>query len=485
MNTIQKYTKSFITIFVIMLTVSLSACFSGSGSSGNSPTTSVDSELSITATGPFSDAVGVGTNSVVTATFSEAMNADTLDTSSYTVGPDGEVPMTGTVTLDAETNTGIFQTSGGDFAASTKYTATITTAVKSTDGKALPSNYQWSFTTGAGADLELPSVTASDPADLETDVAINRSISASFSEAMNVASINSSTFFVTDANTNPVTGTVELVGTTAIFTPENDLAISTKYIATVTSGAEDLAANALAASFIWSFTTGDSVAKGPAPVTLGTAGDYVILAKTGISTTGSTAITGDIALSPAAESFITGFSLVRDSTNTFSKSSSVTGEVFAADMAAPTPSMLTTAVSDMETAYTDAAGRSNPDATELGAGNISGLTLTPGLYKWSSGLDIATDVTLSGSKNDVWILQIAGDLTVSNGVNITLDGGALPENVFWQVAGKTIFGTTSDINGVFLSKTLIDLQTGATFNGRALSQTAVTLDANAVTQPAQ
>ncbi|WP_152205726.1 ice-binding family protein [Marinobacter changyiensis] len=486
MNSIQKHTKSLIAIFIMVLVASISACGGGnsSNSSDNSSTTSTDSGLSVTATGPASDAVGVGTNSAVTATFSEAMNADTFNTTSFTVGADGEMPMPGTVKLDAATNTGIFQTSGGDFTASTEYTATITTAVKSVNGKALASNYEWSFTTGAGADIDPPTVTSRDPAPTDSGVAINRNISASFSEAMHVPSINSSTFKVTDANDKLVTGTVEVVGTTAIFDPANDLTVNATYTATLTTGVTDLAGNALAESS-WKFTTGTSTAQGPAPVTLGTAGNYVILAKTAISTTGVTDITGDIALSPAAESFITGFSLVRDATGTFAKSSIVTGEIFAADMTAPTPSKLTTAISDMETAYTDAAGRSNPDTTELGAGNISGLTLEPGLYKWSSDLLIATDVVLEGSADDVWILQIAGKLTVSNDVTVNLVGGAMAKNVFWQVAGNTTFGTTSNVSGVFLSKTLIDIQTGATLNGQALAQTAVTLDANAVTEPAE
>ncbi|HEA52899.1 MAG TPA: DUF3494 domain-containing protein [Marinobacter antarcticus] len=467
----------------MLLAASLSACFndSSSGTSSPAPTGGL---LTVTATGPAADAVGVSTNSAVTATFGDAINADTLDTASFTVAAASEMPVTGAVSLDAATNTGIFQPSGGNFGASTTYIATITTAVASENGKRLSSDYQWSFTTGTGADSKAPTVTSTDAADGDIGVATNRNISANFSEAIYVPSVNGSTFVVTDVNSNAVTGTVELVGTTAIFNPVNDLATNTEYTATLTTGIRDLAANTLAANVVWSFTTGGSAARGPAPVTLGTAGDYVILAKTGISTTGVTNITGDIAVSPAAETAITGFSQTRDASNTFSTSGIVDGKIFAANMAVPTPSMLTTAISDMETAYTDAAGRTNPDSTELGAGNISGLTLSPGLYKWSSDLLIASDVTLDGSANDVWIFQIAGKLTVSNGVSVILSGGAVAKNVFWQVAGNTTFGTTSNVSGVVLSKTLIDIQTEATLKGRALAQTAVTLDANMITQPA-
>ncbi|MGB8218092.1 MAG: ice-binding family protein [Candidatus Methanoperedens sp.] len=221
-----------------------------------------------------------------------------------------------------------------------------------------------------------------------------------------------------------------------------------------------------------------------APVNLGTAGNFVILAKTGISTTGTTSIVGDIGVSPAAAGYITGFSLIADASNVFSTSSIVTGKVYAANYAPPTPSTMTTAVSDMQTAYTDAAGRTSPDQTELGAGNIGGMTLTPGLYKWGTEVTIpAGGVTLSGGANDVWIFQIAQDLTVDNGAKVTLSGGAQAKNIFWQVAGKTTLGTTSDFKGIILSKTLISLNTGATLNGRALAQTAVTLIANVITAP--
>src|SRR5680860_1821721 len=139
-----------------------------------------------------------------------------------------------------------------------------------------------------------------------------------------------------------------------------------------------------------------ALAAGPATVNLGSAGDFVVLAKSGISTTGSTSITGDIGVSPVAATAITGFGLTMDSSNTFSTSALVTGKAYATDYTAPTPAKMTTAVSNMEAAYTDAAGRTNPTETELGAGNIGGMTLAPGLYKWSTGVTIPTDVTLAG-----------------------------------------------------------------------------------------
>jgi hypothetical protein len=230
---------------------------------------------------------------------------------------------------------------------------------------------------------------------------------------------------------------------------------------------------------------------GPAPVSLGSAGafgaagSYAILAKTGISNVTGSTVTGDLGLSPAAASFITGFSLVADSTNVFSSSSSVVGKVYAANYAVPSPSNLTTAIGSMETAYTDAAGRSTPDFLELGTGNIGGLTLAPGLYKWTSTVTIPTGVTIAGGANDVWIFQTSGDLSIAAAKNVTLSGGAQAKNIFWQVAGQATLGATSHFEGIILSKTAITFQTGATMKGRALSQSQVALDNNAITQPAQ
>jgi len=278
------------------------------------------------------------------------------------------------------------------------------------------------------------------------------------------------------AATFSTTGEIVTVGTTTQISGTTTNSFSSPVTYTVTAN------NSTTATYI--VTVAVATALGPAPVDLGTAGNYVILAKTGVSTSGTTAVTGDIGLSPAAATYITGFSLIADSTNVFSTSPGlVTGQIFAADYAVPTPANLTTAVSDMETAFTDAAGRA-PDVTELGAGDISGMTLAPGTYKWGTGLLITSaGVTLSGGANDVWIFQIAQNLTVNNSAIITLSGGAQAKNIFWQVAGQATLGTAADFKGIILSQTLISLNTGAVMNGRALAQTAVTLNATAITQP--
>ena len=234
------------------------------------------------------------------------------------------------------------------------------------------------------------------------------------------------------------------------------------------------------------------VCQGSACVSLGTAGNYVILAQSGVSTVPPSVITGDIGVSPAAASFITGFSLVTpvviDATGNFSTSDQVTGKVYAADYDSPpnpTPANLTTAVLDMQAAYTDAAGRApGLGNVDVGTGEIGGLTLAPGVYKWGSGVLITTDVTLAGSATDVWIFQIAGTLTQAAAMKVVLTGGALAKNIFWQVADVVALGTAAHFEGVILAKTAITLNTDATMNGRLLAQTEVTLDANTVKQPA-
>lgn len=233
-------------------------------------------------------------------------------------------------------------------------------------------------------------------------------------------------------------------------------------------------------------THGVTVAPKPAtPVTvsgvnLRSAGDFVILSKAGITTTGLTAIVGNIGVSPIAATAMTGFGLILDRSGKFSTSPRVTGKIYAASYKAPTPKKLTTAILDMQAAYADAAERKNPTATELDSGNIGGKTLAPGLYKWSTPVTIPADVTLSGDKNAVWIFQIAGTLNIASGKKVILAGGAQAKNIFWQVAGKTVLGTYSTFNGIILDQTAIVVQTGAKLNGRALAQTAVTLDADSI-----
>jgi hypothetical protein len=325
----------------------------------------------------------------------------------------------------------------------------------------------------------LPVINSSDPLDNATNVVRNKVISLNFSEKMNPATINTTTFTLKQGTT-VIDGTVAYSGTKATFTPSNILTAGTAYTATITTGAKDLAGNALATSTVWNFTTG-STTTALAVVELGAAANYVILAKTTITNVPTSAITGDLGLSPAAASYITGFAIVK--ATGYATAAQVTGKLYAADMAAPTGINLTTAVNNMLTAYTDAAGRPFPDFTELSTGNIGGKTLSQGLYKWTNSVTIPSNVIISGSATDVWIFQIAGNLIMSSAVIITLNGGALAKNIFWQVAGQATFGTNSHFEGILLSKTGINFQAGASMNGRALAQTAVILNSNIIVKP--
>jgi hypothetical protein len=449
---------------------------SSSGSSG------VAVKPVVLSTIPANLAEDVFVNRKITATFSKAMDPATISTTTFTL-LNGITPIAGAVTYTAAGATATFDPAD-DLTASTEYTATITTGAKDLDGRALESDYIWSFTTGTTTDTVKPVVASTSPADLATGVVVNVNIDVIFSEAMDPDTISTTTFTVVGPDAVAVTGTVGFATLTATFNPINNLTESSVYTATVTTGAQDLAGNPLSSTYIWTFTTGTTTGFTRAKVLLGTAGDFVILAKTGVSTGGATEVTGDIGLRPAAATFITGFGLTMDVSNEFSTSSLVTGRIYAANYAPPTPANLLTAVNDMEIAYTDAAGRTLPNFTELYTGNISGQTLVPGLYKWGTGVLMnGTTTTLTGSATDVWIFQIAQNLNVGNGAILNLTGGALPENVFWQVAGSTTLGTTANFKGIILCKTLIAMQTGAIFNGRALAQTAVTLDAATVTEP--
>jgi len=213
------------------------------------------------------------------------------------------------------------------------------------------------------------------------------------------------------------------------------------------------------------------------PVDLGVSGDFAILSKSGITNVPPSVITGNVGTSP-----ITGAALLLTCPQ-------VIGDINTVDAAGPLPCRitdapgLTTAVLNMQAAYTDAAGRSNPDYLNVGAGIIGGLKLYPGLHKWTSTLLIPTDIIISGGPNDVWIFQVSGTLTMSSAVRMILEGGAQASNIFWQVSGAVTLGTTSHFEGNLLGATSIAVQTGATVNGRLLAQTAVTLQMNTVTVP--
>jgi subtilisin family serine protease len=225
-----------------------------------------------------------------------------------------------------------------------------------------------------------------------------------------------------------------------------------------------------------------------AAVQLNTAGDYVILAKSGIDTVPQSPITGNIGVSPIASTAITGFGLALDSEGQFSTASQITGKAYAASYGGVTTAALTVAVGDMETAYTDAAGRPNTDAARINlkGGAIGGLTLTPGVYTFQMGISIGpgTDVTFDarGNINAVFIMQTTGVLSQAANTKVILVGGAQAKNIFWQVAGNAAIDADASMQGILLVKTDVLFVTGSSLNGRILAQTAVNLQMATITE---
>ena len=225
-------------------------------------------------------------------------------------------------------------------------------------------------------------------------------------------------------------------------------------------------------------------AAGPAPVDLLSAGNYVILGNTGITNTGTTSITGNIGTSSAA-SLLTGFALSWVTGAPYATSTYVTGNVYAFDYGDPTPAEMTAASNDMLTAFGNAAGLpADGDKNNLWSGDLTGQNLAPGTYVWASavGVSAAGSVTISGTASDVWVFQITGVLSLGSGASVILNG-ALAQNIFWQVAGSVVLDTTSSMKGTILCSTDIAMNNGATLEGRALAQTAVTLDGNIIYGP--
>jgi hypothetical protein len=214
------------------------------------------------------------------------------------------------------------------------------------------------------------------------------------------------------------------------------------------------------------------------------AGEYAILSKSGISTVPSSMITGNIAVSPIAATAMTGFSLILDSGGQFSLSTQLEGQAYSASYGAPISAALTTAVGAMEAAYTDAASRLNDDAARINllGGILSGATLTPGVYTFGTNVLLAGDVTFSGSATDVFIIQMTGNLVQATNKSIILSNGALAENIFWQVAGFVQVGAGAHMEGIILAKTKVDFLTGASLNGRVLTQTACNLQSTTITE---
>jgi hypothetical protein len=404
----------------------------------------------------------------VTATFSEALDASTITTTSMTLHRGGS-PVAATVTyagVDA-TLTPLVPLEYG-----TEYTMALGANIADLSGNLLGTTSNWRFTTRIAPDTTAPQVVSASPPSGALGAATTAGVVVSFSEAMSAASVTSASFRVSDELADPVPGTTSLdqTGMVATFSPTADLLRGSTYHVALSVALRDVAGNPLAAAAAWEFTT----AAGPAPVLLGTAANYVILARTGIATTGVSDVTGNLGLSPGVDAVLMGWG--QSAATTFSTSPMVDGHIHVSTYDAPTPEILVLASNDMGAAYSAAAALGPPDAVGLNAGALGGVTFEPGIYRWDAAATIATNVTIAGGPNDVWVFQINGALAMAASVSVVLSGGARAENVFWQVNGAINIGATSHFEGIAMASTAINVGAGSSVNGRLLAQTAVSVD---------
>jgi hypothetical protein len=441
----------------------------------------------VSSTIPVNAATGVAVNSAMAAAFSEAMDPLTITTATFTL-KQGATAVSGTVTYSGVT--AVF-TPASNLAASTTYTATITTGGKDLAGNALASDYVWSFTTGAAADTTNPTVTLTVPANSATGVRINTTIAATFSEAMDPATITTANFTVAG-----VTGTVtyNTITKIATFTPASNLAAGTLFTATITTGVKDLAGNALAVNKVWTFTTG--TATGTTPVALGAAAPFGGFGGgAGMTNQGIlTIINGDIGTTGVSTT-MTGFhdSVGDVYTETPLNIGRVNGRIYTA---APPPGgagvggnaatfvIATAAASDALIAYNSMSPASLPGGVDPGAGQLGGLTLAPGIYKAAGATFLLTgsDLTLDGQgdPNAVWVFQTAAGLTIgAPGFprSIILINGAQAKNVFWYVGSAARIEDRSSMVGTIIASAGVTISTAGqlsttTLEGRVLGLNA-------------
>jgi len=413
-------------------------------------------------------AANVEINQAIIATFSEALAASTITNTSMTLYR-GTTPISATVTFAGVTAT---LTPLLELEYETEYTVGFGPDVSDLSGNKLADANSWQFTTRIAPDIIAPQVVSASPASGASGAAANEGVVVTFDEAMSAGTVNALSFQVNDDSLAPVPGTVTLdaTGLVATFAPTTDFLRGSTYHVALSTALTDVAGNPLALASAWDFTT----AAGPAPVSLGAAANYVIFARTGITTTGVSDVTGNLGLSPGVDAVLAGWG--QSAATTFSTSPMVDGHIHVSTYNAPTPANLIAASTDMGAAYSAVAAQGPPDAIGLNAGALGGVTFAPGIYRWSAAATIATDVTIDGGPNDVWVFQINGALAMAASVSVVLTGGARPENVFWQVNGAINIGATSHFVGIALAATAINVGAGSSVNGRLLAQTAVTID---------
>jgi len=413
----------------------------------------------IVSTDPSDDATNVSTNKKISVTFDDVMDVATLKAKTIflsqangTVVP-ASISYASKVAVLDPTNA---------LAPNAVYTMKVTRGVTDSSGNALELSKTWTFTTAGSGDSIPPTVLSTNPINNATNVFLNKSISATFSEAMQATTVNTLTFSVTSASGAPVSGAVSYdtgsrIGT---FKPSVDLLQNTTYTAHLGTGAKDSAGNPLADPKVWNFTTG--VQRAQTQINLGAATNYAVLAGSTVTNGGPSVINGDLGVSPG--SAVTGF-----------PPGKVNGAIHAGDSAAAQ------AKADLLAGQLDAAGRLGGATLP---GDLAGLTFTPGLYKNNSSVMLSTgSVTLDaqGDPDAVFIFQMATTLTTSTGTQIILAGGAKASNIYWSVGSSATLGVNSIFKGIILAEVSITVNNGASNDGTFLTKIgAVTLQANKI-----
>lgn len=252
----------------------------------------------VVSTNPVNGGTGIGLTTKVEALFNEEMNPNSFNANTFTL-MNGTVPIAGTISFNGITASFVPATA---LAANTTFTATVKAGVVDAANNALPADYVWSFTTGAGPDVTAPTVTSTDPINAKVNVALNSRVSATFSEVMDSSSVVSSYSLAnTTLGGTAVLGAVKYSGQTAVFTPLTNLSPNTTYTGTASTGAKDLNGNSLAASFTWSFTTGTNI-DGTVPTVIAT---VPVNSATGVNVNTKVAATFSEAMDPASINFTT------------------------------------------------------------------------------------------------------------------------------------------------------------------------------------
>jgi hypothetical protein len=405
----------------------------GIGTSGPQTFTVAGNGLppAVTLTNPANAATSIPVNRKIAATFSKPMDSTTITTATFTLV--GTTNVTGTVTYNAANNVATFAPMA-NLIASTTYTATITTGAKDGSGTSLASNFVWTFTTGATTDTTAPTVISTNPANSATAVPLNQKIAATFSKAMDAATITATTFTLKQGTT-AVGGTVTYVGTTATFTPTANLTASTAYTATITTGAKDLAGNALASTFVWTFMTG-TASNATAPTVTST---VPLNAASGVNINQAISATFSTGMDPATITTGT-FTVAGPGTTsvpgTVTCNSGCTIATFT-PTGNLTPSAQFTAT--VTTGVTDLSGNA------LAANKV--WTFTTGTKTGTGPVNLGSAGTFAGAMGGAAGLTNQGTLTVVNGDLGTTAASTLVTG-FHDTAGCTYTETTLNIGAV-------------------------------------